>query len=776
MVSPRVPVRLDFRPRALLLLIGFVLAGYLVLTSLQASIGVLTSLLIAGVVAALLRPFVLLLATRMRLGLAVGIVLAAGILVVAGVLVATAFDLNSATSVIAADLRASVERVPSDSLVGESLDALDLRVRSVEAVENIPNWVVYGSESPLGGVNRASQALLLFILGFVFVTRGPALVRGTVGLVREPRARATLQVAVTAAYHVGGAATRRILAVALLNGLVAGLLSLAIDLPAPLALGLWAAGWSLVPAAGLAIGWAPVIALAFGVGGVAGLRGDSGGIVAGLVAIVVLGCVVTGRLWLLRNWVAAQTVRVNRVVLAVLFLGGWNLAGMIGGIVGVFVAAGFSAAVAATGSLGAMGTDWLDDGELGSGVEEAGAVESTLAAGAMAGSSPGVGHVADRPSTALRRALDASGVDETGRQRPISLQVDVSLASGLFAIGILAALLLIWYFIFEQSGVGIALLIGFVIALALNPVIDRISRRTGHRQAAITLVVTLFVLASAAFATFAVPTAIEQARTIPDQVPRLVEQLDDLPLVGPTLANLNLRDRLDEALEELPQTLDAQDTAIDSLVSTAGDGLLTALWAFILVVCLLADGPALLRGLHDAIPSRRQPRVEQLSDLAYRSFGRYWGGSVLLAFINAAVVTTIALAASLPMAPILGLWAGMCSLIPQIGGLLGGGALVIIAFAQGLVPGLVVLAIYLVWQTIANNVLLPVVIGRSVELSPLAAMSVILLGLAVGGVIGAILATPLAGVVKLAYRELGPGADDTPATPSTGPPPLAPPV
>jgi predicted PurR-regulated permease PerM len=125
------------------------------------------------------------------------------------------------------------------------------------------------------------------------------------------------------------------------------------------------------------------------------------------------------------------------------------------------------------------------------------------------------------------------------------------------------------------------------------------------------------------------------------------------------------------------------------------------------------------------------------------------------------------------MAPILGLWAGMCSLIPQIGGLLGGGALVLIAFAQGLVPGLVVLGIYLVWQTIANNVLLPVVIGKSVQLSPLAAMSVILVGLAVGGVIGAILATPLAGVVKLAYRELGPGADQSQTTPGSDPPPLA---
>lgn len=755
MASPRVPVRLDFRPRALLLLIGFVFAGYLVLVSLRASIGVLTSLLIAGVVAALLRPFILALATRMRLGLAVGLVLAAGILVAAGVLIATAFDLNNATTAIAGDLRQSIDQIPADSLAGRSIDALDLRQRSVDAVESIPTRLVFGSDSPLGGLNRASQALLLFILGFVFVTRGPALVRGAVDLASSERTRSTLATAVTAAYHVGGSATRRILAVALLTGVVVGVLALAIDLPAPLALGLWAAGWSLVPAAGFAIGWAPVVALAFGVGGIAGLDGGGGGVLAGTLALVVLAGAAVGRLWLLRTWVAARTVRVNRVVLAILFLGGWNLAGMVGGVVGVFLAAGFSAAVAATGSLAAMGSDWLDDGSIDDGTVENASTDEPEATSAPV-------EPLATPSLPPSPTPTPASLGDPGGQRapaPVILQVDVSIASGVIAIAMLAALLLIWYFIFEQSGVGIALLIGFVVALALNPVIDRIARRTGHRQAAITLVVTLFVLAAAAFTTFAVPTAVDQARTIPDQVPRLVAQLDELPLVGPTLAGLNLSDRLNDTLDQLPQTLDSQDTAIDSLVSSAGDGLVAALWAFILVVCLLADGPALLRGLHDAIPARRQPRVEALSDLAYRSFGRYWGGSVLLAVINAAVVTTIALAASLPMAPILGLWAGLCSLIPQIGGLLGGGALVIIAFAQGLVPGLVVLAVYLVWQTIANNVLLPVVIGKSVQLSPLAAMSAILLGLAVGGVIGAILATPLAGVVKLAYRELGPPAD-----------------
>jgi putative heme transporter len=81
---------------------------------------------------------------------------------------------------------------------------------------------------------------------------------------------------------------------------------------------------------------------------------------------------------------------------------------------------------------------------------------------------------------------------------------------------------------------------------------------------------------------------------------------------------------------------------------------------------------------------------------------------------------------------------------------------------QGLGTGLIVLAVYLVYQTTENNVLQPVVIGRSVQLSPLAAMTVILIGLAVGGVIGAILATPLAGVIKLGWAELrSPPTDET---------------
>jgi putative heme transporter len=750
----RVPVRLVFRPRAILLVIGLVVAGVLTLSSLQAAVGVLVNLLVAGAVAALIRPFVLRLARRMRLGIAIALVLAATIGAAAGVLVVTAVDLNSATQSISRELRVSLDDLPQEGLVAESIRSLDLDDKSVDAIENVPNWLVFGSDSPLGGLDRLSRALLLFVLGFVFITRGPAVVFGTIGLVGDPLRRSVLTEAVRAAYRVGGAATRRTLVVTALNGSVAAVLAFALGLPAPLALGLWAAGWGLVPAAGMAIGWAPVLALAIGVGG---------GPAAGVLSVLVLAAVVAGRLWLLRHWVAARTVAVNRVVLAVLFLCGWNLAGILGAIIGVFVASGLAAAIAASGSLAAMGITWMNDEAPEPADPAPHAPPATLDNGGPI--------VSDRTTTGNGTTVPPPFSTAGHNGDTVELLVDVSVRSGVVAIAMLAVLVLGWYLVFDQSGVGLALLIGFIVALALNPIIERVSERIGnHRATAIAAVFSLFMIGVAAFAAFAVPAAVDQARTIPEQVPQLVRQLAELPVVGPGIRDLNLEDRLSETLDSLPAVLDTQNTAVDSVAARAGDGLAIALWAFILVICLLADGPSLLRGVHDTIPLRRRPRVEQLADLGYRSFGRYWGGSILIAGINASVITTIALAARLPMAPVLGLWSGMCSLIPQIGGLLGGGTLVIIAMSQGLTTGLVVLGIYLVYQTTENNVLLPVVIGKSVQLSPLAAMTAILVGLAVGGVLGAILATPLAGVVKLAYRELWGTPDDLTSPSGTDPP------
>jgi putative heme transporter len=747
----RVPVRLVFRPRAILLVIVLVVAGALTLTSLQAALGVLVNLLVAGAVAALVRPFVLRLARHMRLGIAVALVLAATIGSAAGVLVVTAVDLNGATQSIGRELRATLDELPETGMVAESIRSLDLDTKSVEAIESVPTWLVFGSGSPLGGLDRLSRTLLLFVLGFVFVTRGPAVVRGAIGLVPDANRRRVLTSATSAAYHVGGAATRRMLAVTVANGALATVVALALDLPAPLALGVWAAGWGLVPAAGMAIGWAPLVAIALGTGG---------GVLAGVVAGVALVAAVLGRLWLLRHWVAARSVVVNRVVLAVLFLCGWNLAGIVGAVIGVFLAAGLSAAIEASGSLTAMGLSWMNDG-----TDDA----STPLADRMLPAAVSTQATAGTGNSNGNGNGNGNGRSDPTISGPVELLVDVSLRSGVLAIAMLAVLVLIWSLVFDQSSVGLALLIGFIIALALNPVIERVSTRIGgHRSTAISIVITVFVLGVAAFGAFAVPTALDQARTLPEQVPQLVRQLAELPVVGPAIQDLQLEDRLREALDNLPAVLDTQDTAVDTVASRAGDGLLVALWAFILVICLLADGPALLRAVRDTIPPRRRPRVEQLADLGYRSFGRYWGGSILIAGINASMITTVALVARLPMAPVLGLWSGMCSLIPQVGGLLGGGVLVIIAFSQGLATGLIVLAVYLVYQTTENNVLLPVVIGRSVQLSPLAAMSAILVGLAVGGVLGAILATPLTGVVKLAYRELRGPPPDTPTGPQTG--------
>jgi putative heme transporter len=95
--------------------------------------------------------------------------------------------------------------------------------------------------------------------------------------------------------------------------------------------------------------------------------------------------------------------------------------------------------------------------------------------------------------------------------------------------------------------------------------------------------------------------------------------------------------------------------------------------------------------------------------------------------------------------------------VPQIGGAIGGIVFVAVAFTQGATTGVIAALIFLLYLTFANNVLLPVILGRAVNLSPLMTMVATIAGFSVGGVVGAMVAVPIIGAGKTMYLELRAG-------------------
>ena len=213
-------------------------------------------------------------------------------------------------------------------------------------------------------------------------------------------------------------------------------------------------------------------------------------------------------------------------------------------------------------------------------------------------------------------------------------------------------------------------------------------------------------------------------------------------------------EKVEEFLDALPERLAGDTTPIERVGSSLLGGVLAGVTTILVAITLLLDGEHLLSRARRLVPVARRPRADRIGWLAYRVIGQYFAGSVLVAGI-AGVATTIAgLALGVPLAPLAGAWVSMTNLVPQIGGAAGGVPFVLLGLTQGAGTGFACAVYFLAYQQFENNVLAPLVVGRSVDLSPPATMTAALIGVSAGGVVGALIAVPLLGAAKAVYLEL----------------------
>ena len=153
------------------------------------------------------------------------------------------------------------------------------------------------------------------------------------------------------------------------------------------------------------------------------------------------------------------------------------------------------------------------------------------------------------------------------------------------------------------------------------------------------------------------------------------------------------------------------------------------------------------------IPARFRRQGERLGRAAHRALSGYVAGSALVAGLNGVIVATIGFVVGVPAPLVLAIWAFSWNFVPQIGALVGWAPLVALTFLVGPLPGVVVLAGFVLYQLVENNLIQPTIVGQAVDISPLAALSAALLGVTVAGLIGAVLAIPVAGVARALVQE-----------------------
>ena len=149
---------------------------------------------------------------------------------------------------------------------------------------------------------------------------------------------------------------------------------------------------------------------------------------------------------------------------------------------------------------------------------------------------------------------------------------------------------------------------------------------------------------------------------------------------------------------------------------------------------------------------RYRGQADEVGRIFYETLGRYFGGSVTVAAMMGLYVLAVGLLLGVPLVPLAAVWAMLTDLVPQVGGFLGGAVFVILALSAGALTGFLALVLFVAYMNFENHVIQPLIVGKAVDLTPPTSMIAVLIGGAIGGVPGAMLATPITGAAKVLWR------------------------
>jgi predicted PurR-regulated permease PerM len=267
----------------------------------------------------------------------------------------------------------------------------------------------------------------------------------------------------------------------------------------------------------------------------------------------------------------------------------------------------------------------------------------------------------------------------------------------------------------------------------------------------VVIVATAVIAVAALLVLVLGPRAVAEARKFSDQLPETVDELGRLPLIGGWVRDNRVGQRVQDWINDLPNEF--TDERVAELASTLVSGIASVAIVTVLAIAVLIDGENLLARFRRLLPEHRRDQADAVGGIAYRTLGRYFGGSLTVAILMGLWVLALGLLLGVPLAPLAALWAMLTDLIPQVGGFLGGAFFVLLAVTQGVVPAIIAGVGFVLYMNLENHLIQPAIVGRSVDLTPPTTMVAAFVGGAIAGIPGALVATPLVGAVKAIYKE-----------------------
>jgi predicted PurR-regulated permease PerM len=309
----------------------------------------------------------------------------------------------------------------------------------------------------------------------------------------------------------------------------------------------------------------------------------------------------------------------------------------------------------------------------------------------------------------------------------------------------------------SASAVFILIIISIFLAAGLNPAVLFFQNRGLNRGASVGAVMASVLLFVAAFIAIAVPPLLDQGNQLLDNAPALIKDLNNNAFINDLNNKYGVIDSLQTKIDSLIKDGQFAITAFGGVIGVGKavvSGLVSTITILVLTLYFLASLPQVINIALRFVPATRRDRVSKLTNAIVARIGSFVGGQAIIAALAAIFILIMGLIIGMPYPGPLAMVVLICGFIPLVGHFIGMSIVTVVSLTDSLTTAAIALGAYILYVQIENYVITPRIMRKSLAIPGLVTIIAALLGASLLGLVGGLLAVPIAAAVLLILDEV----------------------
>lgn len=317
---------------------------------------------------------------------------------------------------------------------------------------------------------------------------------------------------------------------------------------------------------------------------------------------------------------------------------------------------------------------------------------------------------------------------------------------------VLFGIILLCYALFNLKGILAPIAFSLIIAILLNPLVNKLQRKGVKRILAITISIIISIIIIGGLLFFITTQIMNFGDNLPELKSKFNQHLFQFQIWVSTYFNINIAKQQQAITDTLNSSKALLGSAVGGALGTLGLIFLVPIYVFL----LLLYKKLIVNFFHEVFAEENSEKVSDVLTETKSAIQSYMVGLLLEALVVAIMNTTALLILGVEYAILLGVLGALLNMLPYIGGIIAIALPILIATVtkDGFTTQILIFGAYILIQFIDNNFLVPFLVSSRVKINAFFSLVIVLLGGALWGVAGMFLSIPFLAILKIIFDRL----------------------